>query len=199
MLRSLSGVVPLSVALLVSLAVIEGCDGRPGRISPPKVNPATAAAEAMTMYDADKDGKIAGDEFTSCSSLKAIAKNGEATADLIAAQVTTWQQSRVGRVTASVVISHNGRPLPGASVKLIPEKFMGSDIPSYTATTNARGGTLISAPTKDPGEPQGISPGFYRLEITKDGENIPAKYNTETTLCLAVLGDVLDRSINLAY
>lgn len=27
-----------------------------------------------------------------------------------------------------------------------------------------------------------MPPGFYRVEITKDGLNIPAKYNTETIL-----------------
>ena len=35
---------------------------------------------------------------------------------------------------------------------------------------------------------QGLSPGFYRVEITKDGEKIPAKYNTETTLGAEVAG-----------
>jgi len=28
---------------------------------------------------------------------------------------------------------------------------------------------------------EGVAPGFYRVEITKTGENIPAKYNTETS------------------
>jgi hypothetical protein len=199
MLLSSSRLVLFSAASFVSLIVLTGCDGRPGRISPPKVKPETAAANAMTLYDANKDGKISGDEFESCSSLKAIAQNGEVTADLISAQVAKWQQGKLGRVNVSVMIFHNGKPLAGASVRLMPEKFMGSDIASCTATTDARGGTPISVPTKDPGEPQGISPGFYRLEVTKDGENIPAKYNAETTLCLAVLGDVLDRTFNLLY
>ena len=28
----------------------------------------------------------------------------------------------------------------------------------------------------------GVPPGFYRVQVTKSGENIPAKYNRETTL-----------------
>ena len=32
----------------------------------------------------------------------------------------------------------------------------------------------------------GLSPGFYRVEITKEGDNIPAKYNTATTLGLEI-------------
>jgi hypothetical protein len=30
--------------------------------------------------------------------------------------------------------------------------------------------------------PPGVAPGFYRVEITKSGETIPAKYNTDTIL-----------------
>ena len=40
---------------------------------------------------------------------------------------------------------------------------------------------ISPAPLADPSV-KGLSPGFYRVEITKDGETIPAKYNTETTL-----------------
>jgi hypothetical protein len=41
-------------------------------------------------------------------------------------------------------------------------------------------------PTTGPDDPKGVAPGFYRIEITKAGDNIPAKYNSETTLGQAV-------------
>jgi hypothetical protein len=44
----------------------------------------------------------------------------------------------------------------------------------------------VSAPPRKAGDVPGLSPGFYRVEITKEGENIPAKYNTATTLGLEV-------------
>jgi hypothetical protein len=43
---------------------------------------------------------------------------------------------------------------------------------------------MISLPTTPgpDGDPPGVAPGFYRVEITKPGEIIPAQYNTATTL-----------------
>jgi hypothetical protein len=37
--------------------------------------------------------------------------------------------------------------------------------------------------------PHGVRPGFYRVEITKPGEKIPAKYNTEAILGQEVVID----------
>jgi hypothetical protein len=190
----------LGTLVLSSLLVVVGCTGRPSRISPPKVKPAQAAADAMAMYDTNKDGKISGDEFAQCTSLKAIAQNGEVTQDRIAAVVAGWQQSRIGRLSISVCLRHNNSPLGNATVKLVPEKFMGTDILTITAKTDAANGAIaLSVPTKGPEEPQGVSPGFYRLEVTKDGDNIPAKYNTETTLCIAAIEEGRDFSFTLAY
>ena len=41
---------------------------------------------------------------------------------------------------------------------------------------------MPSVPVNGPDDVQGVPPGFYRVEITKAGEQIPAKYNTATTL-----------------
>jgi hypothetical protein len=191
---------PFWVSLAASFCwiVVAGCDNGAKRLSPPKVSPLTAAANAMTMYDTNHDGKISGDELEKCASLKAIAKNGEVTAEMISAQISEWQKGNIGRVSVSVRILHNGQPLANASVKVVPEKFMGADIQSAVDTTIANGGVGLSVPA-GPGVPKGMSPGFYRIEVTKDGESIPAKYNTETTLGLAVLGDVNGTPFNLVY
>jgi hypothetical protein len=188
------------ISLVASLCwmVVTGCDSKPKRLSPTKVNATTAAANAMTMYDANHDGKISGDELEKCQSLKAIAKNGEVTAEMISGQISQWQNGGPGRVAVGVVVFHNGKPLAGASVKLMPEKFMGTDLTPVTGTTAATGGAPMSVPTSGPAEPKGGSLGFYRVEITKEGESIPAKYNTETTLGMAVLGET-STTFNLVY
>jgi len=195
----------LSHAFLASLAisflgmVVAGCDNRPKRLSPTKVDAATAATEAMAMYDTNQDGRISGSELDKCPSLKAIAKDGTVTADFIKARITDWQESRIGRGAVSIAIFHNGKGLPGASVKLTPEKFLGTDIHSAAGTTGPMGAAIISVPTSGPGEPLGASLGFYRVEVAKDGESIPAKYNAETTLGIAVLGGDTSTSFNLVY
>ena len=35
-------------------------------------------------------------------------------------------------------------------------------------------------PPTAPTSPPGLSPGFYRVQVTKAGEKIPAKYNQKT-------------------
>jgi hypothetical protein len=154
------------------------------------------------MYDANNDGKISGDEFEKCPSLKSIAKNGEVTAEMIAAQIRTWQTSRVGRVSASIQMLRNSKPLGEVAVKLVPEKFLG-DLETATGTTNPKGLAFVTVPTVGDGEPKGISLGFYRIEVTKDKEEIPAKYNTETVLGLGVIQDDTEEgnvfTFNLVY
>jgi len=48
---------------------------------------------------------------------------------------------------------------------------------------------VISASTADPRVPAGVPLGFYRVEVSKAGENIPAKYNTDTTFGQEVAPD----------
>jgi hypothetical protein len=163
------------------------------------MNASAAAAEAMKMYDADGDGKISGDEFNRCPALKAIAKDGEVTADMISALVAQWQNGAAGRVGAGAIIRNNGKPLVGASVKFVPEKFLGGNVQTATGTTDSKGACAVTVPVAAAGEPKGLFLGFYRVEVTKDGESIPAKYNTETTLTAAALNDVNTFSFNLVY
>jgi len=186
-------------AAFFCLAIAAGCNGN-RTLYPPKINAAAAASRAMAMYDANKDGKMSDNEFDQCSALKVIAKNGVVTPDLIESQCQKWTASGIGRVPGSIRILRNGQPLLGASVKLVPEKFLGNDFKPTAGVTETGGVVAVSVATTYPGEPKGVSVGFYRIEVTKEGENIPAKYNTETALSLAVTGEVLDgATFNLVY
>jgi len=190
----------LFVAVVPSVfwLVIAGCGDQPLRLSPTKVNAMTAALEAMNMYDANKDGRISGEELDRCPSLWAIAVDDVVTRQMIAARIVGWQSSAMGRAAVSVAVLHNGKGLPDASVKLAPEKFL-SDVVPAIGKTDANGATILTVPTSGPAEPKGASLGFYRVEITKNGEDIPAKYNTETTLGMAVLRIENIETFNLDY
>jgi hypothetical protein len=89
-------------------------------------------------------------------------------------------------------VLHNGKPLADAEVKFVPEKFLGDKLPIGAGKTNKDGIALISIPMKGSNDPPGMPPGFYRVEITKDGENIPPKYNTETIFGQEVAVDAKD-------
>jgi hypothetical protein len=104
------------------------------------------------------------------------------TAAMITARVKAWQNSKLGRMSLSCTVLHNGRPLADAEVKFVPEKFLGENMKEASGKTDQNGVAMISIPTTDRKDPPGVAPGLYRVEVTKATEKIPAKYNTETTL-----------------
>ena len=178
-----------------------GCDSRPKRIYPQKVDAAKASATAMEMYDANKDGKLDAEELKKVASLAPIAKDGVLTGDMIKETLKKQAEGVVGRVTWGMRFLRNGKPLASAAIQLVPEKFLGVDLKIEPAKTDANGSAAFTVPTKSVEEPRGIPLGFYRIEVTKDGENIPAKYNTETILGVDVTGGQAGNipNVNLVY
>lgn len=174
----------VSVVASVCCTAIVGCYG-PRRIYPPKVNPEKAAAEAMEMYDTNKDGKLDAEELKKVPSLKPLAKDGVVTSEALIAILKKWASGTIARMRYDVQILHNGQPLEGADVKLVPEKFLGSAWLVATGKT-LRGGTAPVNSSPDLST-QGIPLGFYRVEVTKEGESIPAKFNTETTIGMGLI------------
>ncbi len=170
------------------LAIGLSCSQHPPRIYLPSINASAAGREAIEMYDANKDGKLTGEELDKCPGLKAAAATldpgGQGiTAEMITARIQVWQNQKVARIPVGCTVLHNGKPLEGAEVKLVPEKFLGDNMTVATGKTDPNGMTNPSIPTSgDRYDPPGVQPGFYRVEITKPGLDIPAKYNTETVL-----------------
>ena len=74
-------------------------------------------------------------------------------------------------------------------MRLVPEKFLGEGMVAMVARghTERNGMTGVTVPSgSGQAEGAGVPPGFYRIEITKPGMDIPAKYNTDTTLGVEV-------------
>jgi hypothetical protein len=167
----------------------------PQRVKAPKINP-NAAADAVAMFDKNGDGKLSGKELEKCPGLKAAlarldpAKTGHVTADMIDARIGAWVESKLGRLPLRCSVTHNGQPLQGAEVKFVPEPFLGTKIQTATGVTDANGVAMLSAPANEQNYPPGVSPGFYRVEITKSGAAIPARYSTDTILGAEIAIDV---------
>ena len=127
----------------------------------------------------------------------AIAKvdpggSGEITADMIAERIRAWQRSRLGRMSLACSVLHNGKALARAEVRFVPEKFLGMVGDQWIATgkTDQNGMAMLSIPISGAREdPPEVAPGMYRVEITKEGEAIPAKYNTATVFGQEVAND----------
>ena len=86
------------------------------------------------------------------------------------------------------MLTHTGKPLANANVRLVPEEFLGPGVQPATGTTDAGG---LVRPTIAGGPHPGVNCGLYRIEITgqgNDGRSLPARFNTATTLGLTVGG-----------
>jgi hypothetical protein len=150
----------------------------------------------MEIYDTDKDGKLSREELDRSPALKAaldrIDTSGEGTitAAKITARIRAWQASKLGRTSLVCAVLRSGRPLANVEVKFVPEKFLGENMPTALGKTDSNGVAMISVPTsgKQDDSP-GLPPGLYLVEITKAGDNIPAKYNTHTIFGQEVAGD----------
>ena len=192
------GIVAAGIALLAGL----GCWGSvPAQVAPPGIDPA-AASKAMQEFDANKDGYLDAKELEKAPGLKAALSkidtngDGKISADEINARIKVWKDSKVARMTIICRVTHNGKPLEGATVVLEPEKFLGDQLKTASGVTDAAG-TAFPTASYEGSDTKGIAPGFYRVRITKSGENIPAKYNAETTLGQEVARDAANiRRVN---
>ncbi len=164
-----------------------GCwDRGSPRVYPPKFDSA-AGQKAVEQYG-DKLDKVP----SLVSAGRALDTNGDGkiTAEKINARIQAWRDSNLGRLPVRCKITHGGEPLAHATVVFEPEKFLGPDAKAGTGTTDAAGFCSIVAPSDNPSDPPNtMVPGFYRVKVTKEGENIPAKYNTETILGQEVASD----------
>jgi hypothetical protein len=188
------------VLLAVTLLTQSGCLNQPKRIVAPSIDADAAGQEAMKLYDANNDGKISGAEFDKVPSLlqalanlpnKSTKEKGITAAD-ITARIKIWQQSKIGRIGGVfAMVTRNGKPLVGAEVKFVPEKFLGGNMPVCKGSnpTGPDGSVEISE-TVEPGDPKGVPPGYYRVEITMPDGSVPAKYNTQSIFGEEVSSDV---------
>lgn len=186
----LSGwICPLGAKVILALLFVGGCSRGPKSFAP-EIDPYAAAVAAVAQYDANGDGLISGLELDKAASLKSnldkIDSDGDKalSADEIAARIRYWQKTKQLRTRTPIrcMVFHNKDILLDADVKLLPEKFLGDRMKIAKGKTGFNGVAVLNAENPDPGDPPGVGPGFYRVEITKTGEEIPAKYNTETIL-----------------
>ena len=126
--------------------------------------------DAFAQFDSDGDGKVAASDIT--GRLLRLSMSGQPL------------------VEAECRVQLEGRPLPGASVRLKPMFVRVASSWAGEGVTDAQGIATISLPENFvPAELQGakgIPPGVYFVEITHPEQQIPAKYNTASELGFVV-------------
>lgn len=159
-----------------------------------RISPSATASQVLAEYDTNKDGALDAKELQACPALRdAVSRldmNGDArvSADELTTRFTLHQQYEP--LVLSVQVTLDGAPLDGATVTLVPEKFMGDSFKSFSAVTEASGiGTWKSSE----GNKVGLPLGYYRVEVSKKNatgqEVIPAKYNAKSILGQEVAPD----------
>ena len=182
----------------LAMVFLAGCNRGPGAIPPPDVDADEAAEAAIELHDGDGDGQLSKDEWSKSPALLFVAApydtnhDGALSADEIGSGIDIWKRTGVGVRFVPFAVQWNGRPLPGATVRLVPAPFLGESIKAATGETNQSGSGQLNLATEDrPKNAPNIAlmqPGLYQVEITHPSVKIPAKYNTQTTLGIEITG-----------
>lgn len=182
----------LSLLLLIVGFIVTGCSGGPTAIQPPAVDIAAAAAAAMQSYDSDQDGKLADDELKACPALLEAMRRYDKdadkaiTADELRQGLGELYGTGVGIFSLGCQVSYKGRALDGATVRLIPEPFLGDALkPAYGVTRSSGTAVLAIMPEDLPADLRtirGVQTGLYKVEVFHPNLDIPPEYNDETTL-----------------
>jgi hypothetical protein len=180
----------------IALLLAAGCSGRPGTIRPADVDADGAAAQAVELYDRNADGQLSKDEWSASPALAAVAMSYDTSADAaltaeeIAAGIAAWKNSGVGARAVPFAVHWNGRPLAGATVRLVPAPFIGDALKAASGQSGPSGAGQLNVAAEDrprnaPNIPL-MQPGLYHVEITHPSTKIPARYNTETSLGIEI-------------
>lgn len=184
------------------LIAVAGCSSSPPRVNQPYIDAAGAGAAAMELYDANGDGKVAGDELAKAPGLQALVatadadKDGGISAEEVTARIDKWKEQKTGVTIFSFLVTLNGKPLEGASVTFEPESFLGEEIKTAVGETGFGGNGGASIPKDQrpsPTSPPGMQLGLYRVKVSKmvnGQESIPPRYNQQSVLAQEVAGDV---------
>ncbi len=191
----------LGCSCAVVLAV-SGCgQGRPARVIAPAIGVEAVTSAVFTAADADGNGRLEGGELVTVPAIATAAAAFDTDGDKAVSrqELSQWlddvSRSKVAITAFETIVRHRGRPLANASVKLVPEPFMGGKVKAAEGTTDADGLARVTIPG---GKYPGVNCGIYRVEITgngNDGRSLPARYNAASTLGVAVGGPLPEQGI----
>jgi hypothetical protein len=169
--------------------VLVGCSSNSTHLNeapPPTYDADAIAKAAFAELDRNGNGTIEAGEASASPALAAafaefdINKDRKLTLEEVKMRVNDYAKAGTGSVAVGCTVKIDDKPIQGATVTFIPEPFMGSAFKPAIGKTDEAGRCDVY---EIDGKPfRGLSAGLYRIQVTKDGMNIPARYNTQTTL-----------------
>ena len=100
-------------------------------------------------------------------------------------RIKAWKESKIGIMSLSCRVNLDGKPLEGATIEFVPEKFLGAAVKPAKGTTGPGGSAMCTVDDPDLAAKRitGAQCGLYKVIITGPaGKTVPSKYNTATTL-----------------
>lgn len=182
------------LAVFALSLIAAGCSHEPSRVSAPNVDPDTAAAAALELYDSNHDGSLSKAELVKnpavLLSFAAYDQNGDGAigGDEFVARLSDLYGKRIGLTEVSSKVTYQGRPLKDAVVVFEPEPYLGEEIPEARGTTDANGTATMTIaaeylPENLRARKRSLTKvGTYKVRITHPSVSLPDKYNTQTTL-----------------
>ncbi len=135
------------------------------------------------LYDQDGDGAVSQQE--------------------IADRIDLWKDQGVGIRSLNVLVLLAGRPLPGASVRFVPEPYLGDGPKVALGHCDQNGATKVTVAMEDLPEALrtarmgGIFGGSYKIEVTHPKIKLPSRYNSQTTLGEEIARDTVRERVML--
>ncbi|TWU22795.1 hypothetical protein [Bythopirellula polymerisocia] len=193
----------ISLVIIFSSPTLVGCNSRPTAIEPVEIDADQAGELAIEMHDKDGDGALSSSELQAVPGILNhlekydLDEDGMVSSQEITERIELWNDQAMGIRTLDVEVSMDNRPLSGASVRFVPETFLGDGPKPASGMTDSKGFAKISVAVDELPEDlrkarmRGIYGGTYKIEITHPSMNIPSKFNTATTLGEEVARDTI--------
>jgi hypothetical protein len=179
----------ISISLLAVL--LTGCSNSPDRFDAPTVDIETAATQAVSLYDSNTDGTLSKEELAKVPGilgrLESYDHNHDGAIDGSEIQTQLGRLlNRTGGTQLSALVTFKGRPLQGAKVVMEPEPYLGDQIQAAAAVSDGAGVAELAIPPEYSPEHlrrlKMVHYGTFKVRITHPTIQLPAKYNTQTTL-----------------
>jgi hypothetical protein len=174
------------------LQAFVGCGRGPARIDAPNIDPDAAADKAIELYDSNNDNALTEAELAGCPAIRSMVslydKDGNKSVDRaeIAQRLGELFKNRVGLTQLRSRVTYRGRPLSNATIVFEPEPYLGDDVQTAQGMTDSNGSAQMAIAEEH--LPENVRTmkllqyGTYKVRITHPKIQLPAKYNTETTL-----------------
>jgi len=189
----------------ISFLTASGCTSSPTAAPKLKVDPAKATEAAFARLDTNGNQQISQEEAAGCPALAGSMQrfdtdgSGQISTDEFEAELTRWVEELTRIVSVRCLVTLDGQPLEGATVKFVPVPFLADGTLPASGKTSVNGSASIGIEGKNLPDDfkrlKGVQLGLYQIEITHPQTMVPEKYNSATTLGCLVTRKTTDKPV----